>query len=263
MDDQLDRARSTRAYQERPDYKIGFEPTARRIRVVFNGEVVADSTRAMLMLESKHLPVYYLPLDDIRQDVLTRTEHRTHCPFKGDAAYWTVTVGDRSAENALWAYPDPFREAPDLRGYAAFYWDKMGAWLEEDEEIFGHPRDPYHRVDAIRSRRAVEVVVAGETVSASRDSVFVFETGMRTRYYLPRAAVRSEILVPSDTKTRCPYKGVASYYSVRLGGRTFRDLVWYYPEPTPSCAAIADLLCFYDEKVERVSVARDGAPVKK
>jgi uncharacterized protein (DUF427 family) len=259
MADQPIRSRSTRAYQERPDYKIQFEPTARRIRVAFNGEIVADSTRAMLMLESKHLPVYYLPLEDVRPDAIARTEHRSHCPFKGDAVYWTVTVGDRSAENALWAYPDPFVEAPDLRGYAAFYWDRMGAWFEEDEEIVGHPRDPYHRVDAIRSRRQVEVVLAGETIATSRDSVFVFETGLRPRYYLPRAAVRPGILMPSDTKTVCPYKGRASYHTVRLGDRTYRDLVWYYPQPMPACAAIADFVCFYDEKVDAVRVGRgDG-----
>ena len=255
MDDLPARAQSTRAYQEKPDYKVGFEPTARRIRVVFNGVVVADTTRAMLMLETRHRPVYYLPLDDIRADVIARTDHHSHCPFKGNAVYWTVTVGDRIAENALWAYPDPYREAPDLRGYAAFYWDRVGAWFEEDEEIFGHPRDPHHRVDPIASRRKVEVVVAGETVATSDDNVFLFETGFRTRYYLPRGAVRRDVLVPSDTKTRCPYKGVASYYSVRLGEQLFRDLIWYYPEPIPACAAIADRLCFYDEKVERLTVA--------
>jgi uncharacterized protein (DUF427 family) len=255
MDDQASRARSTRAYEEHPDYKIRFEPSPRRVRVVFNGAVVADSSRAMLMHETKHLPVYYFPLDDIRQDVIARTDHRSHCPFKGDAVYWTVTVGERAAENALWAYPDPFREAPDLRGYAAFYWDKMGAWFEEDEEIFGHARDPYHRVDAIPSRRLVEVVLDGQTVASSRDAVFVFETGIRTRYYLPRSAVRPELLIPSDTKTRCPYKGLAFYYSVRLGDRTLRDLVWYYPEPLAACEPIRDRLCFYDEKVDAVRVA--------
>ncbi len=258
MDDQPGRSRSTTAYQEKPDYKVVLEPSARRVRVAFNGEIVADTTRAMLMLETRHRPVYYFPRDDIRQDVLTPTDHHTHCPFKGEASYWNVTVGDRSAENALWAYPDPYREAPDLGGYAAFYWDCMGAWFEEDEEIFGHPRDPHHRVDTIASRRAVEIVVAGETVASSRDSVFVFETGLRTRYYLPRSAVRPGILLPSDTKTICPYKGRASYHAVRVGGQTYRDLVWYYPQPTAACAAIADLVCFYDEKVERVSVARDG-----
>jgi uncharacterized protein (DUF427 family) len=257
MNDQPARTRSTQAYQDHPDYQVRLEPTARRIRVVFNGVVIADTTRAMLMLETRHLPVYYLPLDDIRRDVLAPTAHHTHCPFKGEAAYWTVTVGDRVAENALWAYPDPYREAPDLRGYGAFYWDRVGAWFEEDEEIFGHPRDPYHRVDAIASRRKVEVTVAGETVASSDDNVFVFETGLRRRHYLPRVAVRPDILIPSDTKTRCPYKGVASYYSVRLGERVFPDLVWYYPEPLAACAAIADRLCFYDEKVERIAVAGD------
>ncbi len=247
------RDRSTPAYQQHPGYKVGFEPTRRRIRVAFNGEIIADTTRAMLMLETRHLPVYYLPLDDIRADVLTPTDHRTHCPFKGDASYWTVTVGERVAENALWAYRDPFREAPDLRGYAAFYWDRVGAWFEEDEQVFGHPRDPHHRVDCIRSRRRVEVVIAGQVVAASDDSVFVFETGLRTRYYMPRSAVTVPLL-PSDTKTHCPYKGYASYHALRVGDATLRDHVWFYPEPLPACDAIRDLVCFYEEKIDAIRV---------
>jgi uncharacterized protein (DUF427 family) len=131
----------------------------------------------------------------------------------------------------------------------------VGAWFEEDEEIFGHPRDPRHRVDAVRSRRRVEVVVAGETVAISDDSVFVFETGIRTRFYLPRATVRPGILLPSDTKTYCPYKGRASYHAVRVGDAVLRDLVWFYPEPLAACAAIRDLVCFYDEKVDAIRVA--------
>jgi len=72
--------------------------------------------------------------------------------------------------------------------------------------------------------------------------------------------VRPGILRPSDTKTVCPYKGRASYHTVHLGDRTFRDIVWYYPRPTPACTAIADFVCFYDEKVDAVRVGRaDGA----
>src|SRR5947209_12436634 len=136
--------------------RIRVEPSHRRVRVRFGTEMVADSTRALLLLELGHLPVYYFPIKDMRTDLMTPTDHHTTCPFKGEASYWTVRVGDRIAENALWAYEDPIPERADLRGYAAFYWGKVDAWFEEDDEIFAHPCSPYHRVDVLHSSRHVQ-----------------------------------------------------------------------------------------------------------
>ena len=96
-------------FKTNPDYKITFERSPRRVRVEFNGETIADSTAAHLLFETRHLPVYYFPRADVRMDLMTPTEHHTFCPYKGTAAYWTVRVGERAAENAVWGYPAAVR----------------------------------------------------------------------------------------------------------------------------------------------------------
>ncbi len=126
--------------------RIRVEPWPRRVRAVFGHVAVADSKRVLILLEKGHLPVYYFPPDDVRMDLLEPTDRHTRCPYKGDASYWTVKVGDRQAADAAWAYPDPLPERTDIKGHVAFYWDRMDSWWEEDDEVFVHPRDPYHRV---------------------------------------------------------------------------------------------------------------------
>ena len=111
------------------DHVLYFEDSPRRVRVVFGGETVADSRRVKLMHEAGLLPVYYFPEEDARRDLLEESDHTTHCPFKGDASYWSVRVGDRVAENAVWGYPEPIEGAPHIAGYLAYYWNKMGAWF--------------------------------------------------------------------------------------------------------------------------------------
>src|SRR5215208_95211 len=232
------------------DHVLFFEDSPRRVRVMFGGETVADSRRVKLMHEKGLLPVYYFPEEDVHMDLLEESEHTTHCPFKGDASYWSVRVGDKVAENAVWSYPDPIDSAPQLGGYLAFYWRMMDHWYEEDEEVFVHPRDPYHRVDVLDSSRRVRVLVNGEVVAATDRPKLLFETGLPTRYYIPPEDIRMEKLVPSDTKTQCPYKGVASYWSVDAGGERVEDLIWSYQEPIPEASKIKSHLCFFDERVD-------------
>jgi uncharacterized protein (DUF427 family) len=129
-------------YAAHPSYRIDFEPCPKRIRAVFNGETIADSSRARLLLETAHSPVYYFPREDVRLDLAQRTEHGSHCPFKGDACYWTLAVAERSAENAIWSYEAPFNEVLAIKDYVALYWDKLDHWYEADEEIFDHARAP-------------------------------------------------------------------------------------------------------------------------
>ena len=248
-------------FAKNPDYRVWLETSPRRVRVQFNGEYIADSTRAKLLFETRHLPVYYFPLEDVRMDLMTPTDNATNCPYKGDASYWTATVGDRQAENVLWAYKEPYDEVPDLNGLGAFYWNRVDHWFEEDEEIFVHPRDPYKRVDTVPSTRSVRVVVGGETVAESNRAHFLFETHLPTRYYIPKEDVRLDLLAPTDNKTQCPYKGEAVYWSADIGGRTFDDIVWSYPAPVPECPKIKDLMCFYNENVDAIFV--DGVEVEK
>jgi uncharacterized protein (DUF427 family) len=232
------------------DHVLYFEDSPRRVRVVFGGETVADSRRVKLMHEKGLLPVYYFPEEDVRMDLLEESNDTTYCPFKGDASYWSVQVGDTVAENAVWSYPEPIDSAPPLAGYLAFYWRMMDHWYEEDEEVFVHPRDPYHRVDVLESSRHVKVAVNGEVVAETERPTILFETGLPPRYYIPPEDVREDVLARSEKMTRCPYKGVASYYSVQAGGEQMEDLVWYYPEPIPEAAKIRGHLAFFNERVD-------------
>jgi len=191
--------------------RFRWEDSRRRVRVIFNGVTVADSKRVMLLHEAGHLPVFYFPMEDVRMDVMEETEHSTHSPLKGDASYWTIRVGDRVAENAAWSYLHPLPEGPEIKGYMAFYWDQMDAWYEEDEQVFAHARDPYKRVDVLPSSRHVRVVLGGVTIADTHQPRLLIETGLPTRYYIPEQDVRLELLEPTETTTRCPYKGQASY----------------------------------------------------
>lgn len=244
-----------------PGHRVIAEPSPRRVRVVFNGETIAESEHTLLVHETGLLPVYYFPRGDVRMAHLVPTDHGTHCPYKGDASYWTVAVGDRSAENAAWSYEAPIEEASAIAGHIAFYWDRMDHWYEEDEEIVVHARDPYSRVDVVGSSRPVSVILGGEEVAATRRALFLYETGLPTRYYIPREDVAMDRLAPSETQTRCPYKGIAGYYSARVGDRVYEDIVWTYPEPIPECPRIKDYLCFFNERVDEILVG--GQPVPK
>jgi uncharacterized protein (DUF427 family) len=232
------------------DHLLYFEDSPRRVRVVFGGETVADSRRAKLLHEAGLLPVYYFPIEDVRMELLEESDHTTHCPYKGDASYWSVRAGVRVAENAVWSYLEPIDSAPPIAGYLAFYWRKMDHWYEEDEEVFVHPRDPYHRVDVLESSRHIKVSVGGEVVAETQHPIILFETGLPPRYYMPPEDVRREALLESEKTTQCPYKGVASYWSVEAGGERVEDLVWYYPEPIPEAAKIKGHLTFFNEKVD-------------
>jgi uncharacterized protein (DUF427 family) len=229
---------------------IYFEDYPRRIRATFAGETVVDSRHAKLLHEHGLLPVLYFPEDEVRMDLLEGTDHSTHCPFKGDASYWSVRVGDRVAENAAWEYPEPIEGAPPIAGYVAFYWDRMDEWFEEDELAIVHVRDPYHRVDVLDSSRHVRVLVDGEVVAETRRARVIFETGLPPRWYFPPEDVRADVLVPSEKQTGCAYKGFASYHSVNVNGALEEDLVWTYPEPRPDAERIRDYLAFFNERVD-------------
>jgi uncharacterized protein (DUF427 family) len=232
------------------EHTLYLEDSPRRVRVTLGGETVADSRRVKLLHETGHLPVYYFPEEDVRMDLLEESDHTTYCPFKGDASYWSVRVGDKVAENAVWGYPEPIDSAPPLTGYVAFYWNKMDAWYEEREQVFVHPRDPYHRVDILDSDRHVKVQLNGEVVAETDRPKVLFETGLPPRYYIPPEDVRMEMLTPTEKETQCPYKGVASYWSVEAGGERVENLVWSYRDPIPEAAKIKGLLCFFNEKVD-------------
>lgn len=231
-------------------HTLYFEASPRRVRVEFGGETVADSAHARLLHETGHLPVYYFPKEDVRGEFLEKTDHSTHCPFKGDASYWSVRVDDRVADNAVWGYEEPMEDAPPLAGFVAFYFGAMDKWFEEAEEISVHPHDPYHRVDVRKSFRRVKVSVNSTPVAETDRPMVLFETGLPPRYYIPTEDVRMDLLSPSETVTHCPYKGEATYRSVEVDGETVEDAAWCYQNPLPEAEKVAGHLCFLGDGIE-------------
>lgn len=221
-----------------PAHKLLAQPFPRRVRAEFAGRFVLDSTRGMLLHETALPPRLYVPEADLDPSVFVPSDTTTHCPFKGDATYRSLVVGERRVDDALWAYPDPLPAAPWLAGYASLYWEAADAWYDEDEPVAGLT-DPYHRVDVRASSRHVRVLAGGELVAETDHPLVLAETGLPLRFYLSPDEVRVP-MEPSETVTHCPYKGAARYWSLRLAdGRVLTDAVWGYPEPLAESAAIA------------------------
>jgi uncharacterized protein (DUF427 family) len=164
-----------------------------------------------------------------------------------------VHAGGRVAENAVWRYPEPIDECPDIADHVAFYWNAMDSWWEEDDQVFKHARDPYHRVDVLRSSRHVTVEIDGEVVAETHRPLLLVETSLPPRWYVPRADVRLDLLTPTDTTSTCPYKGNASYFS--LGDN--EDIAWSYLTPIPECPKIEQAICFFTER-DAVTLTVDG-----
>ena len=246
-------------FQSHPSYQVEILPCAKRLRATFAGQTVFDTLDAVILRETKHLPVYYVPRADADMALLARSDRTTHCPFKGDAAYFSLQHGDRVAENAVWTYETPFDECGPIKDYLGFYWDELDHWYEEDDEVFVHARDPKARIDIVASSRPVHVEAAGETIAETARALFLFETGLPARYYVPVDDVRQDLLIPSTTQTRCPYKGTAHYHHVKIGETRIDDAVWFYPDPLDEVGRIANYLCFYPEKVGRLTI--DGKDV--
>ncbi|WP_420631790.1 DUF427 domain-containing protein [Candidatus Leptofilum sp.] len=223
-----------------------WEPTPRWIRAELNGEFVADSRRALLVWEGGGPRLhYYFPEEDVRQEFLVDTGRSG----KGRMS-WHVKVDNHQVNNAAWSYSQAPEGLNGIEGYVAFRWNKMDKWFEENEEVFVHPRDPYHRVDTVPSTRHIRVEVDGVTVAESERPYLLFETNLPTRYYLPAEDVNMALLEATNSQTVCPYKGVASYWSIKIGENVYKDLVWGYPDPIAEAPKIKGLLCFYNEKVD-------------
>jgi uncharacterized protein (DUF427 family) len=203
------------------------EDSPKRVRAFLHGEPVVDSFATRLVWEHDRYPVYYFPEADVR--------------------------AERVPAGALHRYED------ERAGLVHVDWGAMDAWFEEDEEVYVHPRSPYSRVDILDSSRHVCVTIDGVVVAETRRPRLLFETGLRTRYYVPLTDVRMDLLRPSDLVTRCPYKGTASYWSVEVDGRLHENVVWTYKTPLPESIRVAGLACFYQE---RTDLTVDGAQAR-
>lgn len=235
--------------------RVGFEATPKWLRARVDGTTIADSREAAILWTGDPVPVYAFPEADVRTERLEAEATDVH-PTLGERQWYRLT--DPRVDRAAWSILDPSEGAPDTRGYVVLVWDAMDTWLVEEEIARVHPRDPYKRIDVHESSRHVEVEIAGETVAESRRPQILFETGLPPRYYLLRSDVRTDLLEPSETVTRCAYKGEAEHFHVRLGDSIHEDVAWRYPFPNAGLGEIQDRICFYDERVDRVLV--DGDP---
>ncbi|HWF14946.1 MAG TPA: DUF427 domain-containing protein [Acidimicrobiales bacterium] len=224
------------------------EPVPRRIRAVLAGQTIVDTTQARYVWEWPPFPQYYVPLADVRTDVLV-DEGTTEETPRGDVKIFGIELGDvhrPKAAKVLGA-----AKVEGLDDTVRFEWSAFDAWYEEDEQVFVHPRNPYTRVDSLRSTRTVRVESHGVVLAESSSPVLCFETGLPTRYYLNRTDVDFTKLVPTDTVTSCPYKGTTTgYWSALVEGRTHPDVAWVYDFPTRDVLAIAGLIAFYNEKLD-------------
>ncbi len=226
------------------------EPAPRRVRGMIAGRTVFDTTMARYVWETPKYPQYYVPLADVDLTLLV-DEHHPQKLKRGTAHRHGLLVDAVARPGAARVYRTD--TVADLVDTVRFDWDALDAWYEEDEQVFVHPRNPYTRVDAIRSSRTVRVQLDGIVLAESAAPVLVFETGLPTRYYLPRTHVNFDHLIRTDTVTSCPYKGTTSHYwSVRSGGAAHADIAWSYDFPTPALASISGMVAFYNERVDHV-----------
>jgi uncharacterized protein (DUF427 family) len=223
-----------------PFDELTYYPSHRWIRATRGGSTVIDTRRALLVWEpGKQVPIYAFPDDDV-----------------------AIASPDDAASLGVRRFDDP-----DLSGYLAVSWDALEHWYEEDEEVFVHPRDPFVRVDALKSSRRVRVQRDGHVLAESDAPILLFETGLPTRYYLPDSDVDASLLEDSELETGCPYKGFASYRDVVVDGRRHPNLFWYYKDPFREAAEVKGRLAPYNERldvfVDGELQERPGSPLRR
>jgi uncharacterized protein (DUF427 family) len=224
------------------------EPVPRRVRAMLGGRMVVDTEAAVYVWEWPFYPQYYIPAADVHAEILVDESHVEHLR-QGTARRIALRVDDLVRQKAGRALTDD--ALPGLAGMVRLDWAAMDAWFEEDEEVFVHPRNPYSRLDALRSTRKVRIELDGVVLAESASPVVLFETGLPTRFYLNRTEIDFIRLEHTDTASACPYKGrTADYWSVRTDTGTYPDLAWSYSFPTLAMTPIAGLVSFYNEKVD-------------
>jgi uncharacterized protein (DUF427 family) len=244
--------------------ELRYEPTEKRVRALLAGDEVVASTRALLVWEPKRVvPAYAVAIEDVRGKLVPAPASATPATWQPPILHPGIPFAEHSTDGQAYDLHtiEATREGvafapadPDLAGYVILDHHGFDAWYEEDEPVVGHPRDPFHRVDMRRSSRHVRVERNGALLAESSRATLLFETGLPTRFYLPREDVVLELL-PSARHTICPYKGEASYWSFEVAGRVHRDLAWSYEDPLRDATPLTGLVAFYDE---RVDVVLDG-----
>ncbi|WP_322936521.1 DUF427 domain-containing protein [Nocardioides bizhenqiangii] len=239
------------------------EATDKWVRGYVGSEAIVDSHDALLFWEERFpVPGYAFPRDDVRTELLQASAgpptKRSFYTAKGPVSEWyDVVVDGRVIQHAAWV-----RDDPAVGDRIVLSWEPgvLDRWLEEDEEVIAHPRDPHKRVEALASSRHVEVSLGGTLLADSRSPVLLFETDLPTRYYLPREDVRLDLLVPTANSSVCPYKGLAEDYWSLPGVPGGDNVAWSYAMPFPAVGKIQDRVAFYNELVD---ISVDGVPQQR
>ncbi|GAB3549636.1 DUF427 domain-containing protein [Arthrobacter tumbae] len=256
--------------------ELRYEPIAKRIRGHVDGTAVVDTHRALLVWEPKRVtPIFAVPEDELKTELIPgnadqaaareypiaimldappaldpRTSFSRHTT---PGTPLTLRTGSTILPGAAFRPDDGA-----LAGYVLLDFDAF-SWYEDDEEIIGHPRDPFHRIDVRRSAARVSIQLEGITLAETAQACLLYETFLPPRFYLPPEDVRLDLMEASTTTTVCPYKGKASYYSYPESPKG-QDIAWQYDSRFPDATQIHGLVCFFDEKVD---VTVDGQLQRK
>lgn len=236
---------------------IRLETSPRRVRVFYRGVSIVDSDHTQMLFGQRPYPLYYFKPQDVKTDYLVDSGERERSPSRGTATVFDLEVNGDRAQEAAWSYAES--KVDGLAGLISFDWSKVEVF-EEDEQVYVHPKDPYSRVDILRSSRHVVVSIDGEVVADTGRPSILYETGLPPRYYIPKVDVRMDLMLATSLQTDCPYKGRASYWSPEINGHIHENLAWEYPAPTHESARIAGLVSFYNEKVD---ITIDEVPQKR
>ncbi|KAL8716970.1 MAG: hypothetical protein Q9225_005742 [Loekoesia sp. 1 TL-2023] len=212
-----------------------------RVRCIFGGDWLCDTTSASHVWEHPYFPQIYIPTSAIKSDLMTK-----ETPVDEEKSAFTARLKNSKKEtDRVIVF-----EKGQLAGLTRLEFSAMDGWYEEDQPIYGHFKDPYKRVDIYPSTRRITIKVDDVVVADSTFNMFLFETMLRPRYYMPKTAIQWQYTTPSDTTSLCPYKGTAEYYNLNVNGKEIKDAIWWYRLTTHESAPIAGMACFYNERVE-------------
>lgn len=249
-------------------------PTRKWIRATAGSRTVVDTRRALLVWEPRRVVASYaVPDEDVLAELVpwdgrvaggqpVTIEDGTpvldpSSPFAAHTASGTaLTIRTPDADLTAAAFrPDDV----DLAGYVVLDWDAFTQWYEEDEPVMGHPHDPFDRIDCLRSSRRVQIAHEGITLADTTRATLLFETPLPPRFYIPREDVDLDLLERTGSHTTCAYKGVASYWSARVGHSLLADIAWSYEDPLHDAVPVRDLIAFFTERLD-LTIDGDAQP---
>ncbi len=223
-------------------------PGHKWIRGVVDGQVVVDARAFTFVWEIPYFPTWFFRPEDLNGELRESNDAPRQRGDLAGAQRYDFHAADKVLSGAAKRYPDSPSE--ELRELVSIDFAAVDRWFEEDIEVFVHPRSPFTRVDALASSRHIVISIDGAILADSHKPTMLFETGVAPRHYLPMTDVNLNLLEPSATRSSCPYKGDARYWSASINGRVERDIAWSYKTPMPEATPIAGLICFYDEKLD-------------